>query len=84
MRQSGGPVNRAFTTNGHVTVTVQAGTPMTVMENGTPPLERGRGVAGIKSLLILCPQISRVVNWPQAKRRAAPSCATAPLRGARA
>ncbi len=41
MRQSVACVNRAFTTNGHVTDTVQAGTPMTVTKNGTPPLERG-------------------------------------------
>ncbi len=82
MRQSVACVNRAFTTNGHVTDTVQAGTPMTVTKNGTPPLERGWGVSLILHAVILCPKISRVVNWPQAKRRAAPSSATATLRGA--
>jgi hypothetical protein len=84
MRQSGARVNRAFTTNGHVTNTVQAGTPMTVTENGTLLLERGRGVFMRLPALILCPQISREVNWPQAKRRAAPSCASVTLRRVRA
>jgi hypothetical protein len=84
MRHSGAGIKLALTLVGHGQHTVQAGTPMTVTENGTLPLERRQGVLGSLTAFILCPQISRVVNWPQAKRRAAPSCATAPLRRGRA
>ena len=78
MKARGAGVNRAVIMIGDADDAVQAGTPMTATGNGTSLLAWKRGVS------ISCPQISQEVNWPQAKRRAAPSWVTAPLRRARA
>ena len=78
MKARGAGVNRALIMIGDADDAVQAGTPMTATGNVTSLLAWKRGVS------ISCPQVSRVVNWPQAKRRAAPSCATVTLRRVRA